>query len=552
MAQTQSGGTINTNIAINPLTGSYTFTFNDPFNMLIDLLNSADIVTVGGAHNDKFNLLSSSGVTINGSAGNNIYNISASAASLNGNVLKGGSGFDFITLTGGNSTIDLTAGANTGIEAVVGNKAYSGQSVVVSLSQLLSSKLTDGGAGRAFASVIGATGQMSVVETGKFKFIGTVDSAGHGFDAAGQAIVGAALASLQSSVTGISSISGNLAAMYAGSVTGVVPVSETEVSQSLSAYVFSDGVKSYTVWTDGVVNSITPTGTATGTLYQPLASTPVAPYAYNSVAVFNKVEKWAGASLYVDANGVENLRLLPGNTSASAAIDLKVGVTGVNIHGDPGTFGINSFGLGGSGGNNHIFGSKAGNVFDLQLSTTLQDVLSGGIGFDVVKAAANGADIDLTANNGTTGVRASLIDAVVGSSNLANIQTAEFDVNSARYTLDATGAKTAVFEAMLGSTDDTLSLLGSGKWVEVSSFAPGAPLPEHASALSNADILDAQFGASTHKAATSLTGHLFEQVDLRGNAVKFLTVYTDATIDNQLATPSAAMSALAHLDHLLI
>jgi len=542
VAQTQTGNTINTNVSVNPLTGAYTFTFNDPYNMLIDLQNSADIITVGGTHNDKFNLLSASGVTINGSAGNNIYNIGAAAAGLNGNVIKGGTGFDFVTLSGGNSTVDLTQGANAGLEAIVGNKNYGGQSVVVSLSQLLASKLTNGGSGRAFASVIGATGEVTVVETGKFKFVGSVDSSGQGFDETGGAIAGTALTSLKASVTSISAISGNLAAIYAGSVTGAVPAGETEVSQLLSAYVFSDGVKSYTVWTDGVVNPVSPTGVALGAVYQPLAAVPSVPYTYNSVSVFNKVEKWAGASLYV--------RLLPGNSSASAAIDLKVGVTGLNIHGDAGNFGINSFGLGGSGGNNHIYGSKAGNVFDLQLTLSLQDILTGGNGFDVVKGAANGADIDLTANNGTTSHAATLIDAVVGSNNLANIQTVEFDVNTARYTLDATGAKTAVFEALLGSTSDTLSLSGNGKWVEIASFAPGAALPLHASALINANILDAQFGTSPHKAATSMTGHLFEQVDLHGNPVKFLTVYTDATIDNQLATPAA--SVMAHFDHIIL
>lgn len=536
MPQSQNGSTINTNIAVNSLTGATQYTFLNPFNMLINLYNSADVVTIGGAHNDRFNLLNSTGLTINGSNGNNIFNVGAAAASLNGNVIRGGTGYDFVTLTGGNTTIDLTAGTNAGIEAVVGSSSFSGQTVVVKLSQLLGSALTNGGTGRAFVATIGSTGQVSVIETGSFNLVGIVDAAGNGFNAAGAAISGGALTSLKASVTQISQITGNLASIYANSATGAVPAGETQVSQNLSAYVFSDGAKSYTVWTDGVVTPADGTGTPMATAYQPLAAAPAAPFVYNSVAVFNKADTWAGAGVYTDANGLHHLRMIAGNAAASSAINLTQGVTDTNVHGDAGTVGVNYFGLGGSGGNNTLYGSKAGNTYDLVNSTALQDVIKGhSTGFDVIVAKAEGADVNLTVN-GAAGRTSTFIDAVVGKA--TTTQTVELDVNSVRYAVDGTGAKSAVFTAFLGSDADTLDLSGSGKWVEVATFAPGSSAPLHAAALQGASVLNAHYGTGADAAAV-LTGHLFEQVGATGNAIKYLTVYTDATIINELAEPSA-------------
>ena len=115
--------------------------------------------------------------------------------------------------------------------------------------------------------------------------------------------------------------------------------------------------------------------------------------------------------------------------------------------------------------------------------------------------------------------------------------------------MNASGAKTAVFEAMLGSADDTLTLSGKGNWVEIGTFAPGSELPAHAVALQNADELDALFGPSRHTAENSLVGHLFEQVDFNGNAVKYLTVYTDATLQVDLTAPLHPLAA--HGDFLI-
>lgn len=549
MPQTQTGTTINAVVSLNAVTGAFIFTLNDPFNMLVNLKNSSGIINIGSSFNDKFVLANSTGVTINGGNGNNIYNISAAAASLNGNMIHGGRAIDFVTLSGSGSVIDLTQGGQSGIEAVVGGKRLSGQSLTLSLAQLSGSALTDGGSGRAFAAVLGTDATINLVQTGKFKFVGVVDAAGNGFDAAGAAISGDALSTLKASVTQISSISGNLAALFGGSPTGTVPAKETEVSKALGAYVFSDGTKAYTVWTDGHVSTQNGKGDLIADLYQPAAANPTAPYVYSSVAMFNNADTWAGANIFADANGVQHIQLLPGNTEAASAVVLRSGVTGTDIHGDTGKFGVSYFGLGGSGGGNHIFGSKAGNVFDLSLSTALQDQLTGSTGFDVVKAGADGADVDLTASNATTSKAATSIEAVVGSNVLSHIQTVELDVSSLRYAVDPSGAKSAVFEAMLGSADDTLTLSGKGLWVEIGTFAPGSELPAHAAALQHADDLNALFGLSRHTAETSLVGHLFEQVDLKGNALKYLTVYTDATLQVDLSAPLHPLAA--HGDFLI-
>lgn len=548
MGQKQTGETINTNIGVNANTGQYVFTFNDPFNMLINCNNSSSVIVSGSTHNDKFNLLNATDLSISGGKGNNIYNVGAAAGGLNGNVIKGNTAYDFVTLSGANTNIDLTQGSS-GIEAVIGNKNFGNQTVTVNLSQLTASAATNGGTGRAFAAVIGTDGHVDVVQSGKFKFVGVIDAANHGFDANGNALTGDALTALQGSVTSVASITGNLASIYAGSTTGAVPANESEVSTKLNAYVFSDGTKSYTVWTDGTVSPIDVKGNALPDIFHPTAATPATPVTYNSVDVFNKTDQWAGATLFSNANGEQDIRLIHGNTEGYTAINLRQGVTGASIHGDDGNNGTNYFGLGQTGGSNHIFGSKAGNVFDLQTSTSLQDWLTGGKGFDVVRATADGADVDLTANN-ASGHAATSIDAVVGALNSKLIQNVEVDVTKLTQTIAANGDKTLVFEALLGSSDDTVHLTGGGKWVQVAAFAPGSALPDHASALVGADVLDAQFGSKVHTAENSLTGYLFEQVDLKGNPVKYLTVYTDATIDNQLTAPTS-LHALATHDYLV-
>jgi hypothetical protein len=531
--QKNTGETLNATVSKNPA-GATVFGFSNPFDILVNLTNSSGLTINGSGNDDKFNLGSASGDIINGGNGNDIYNIAATAGGLNGNTIHGGGAVDFITLTGSNTAVDLTQGV-TGVEAVVGKKTLTGESVTLSLSQIASSALTDANGGKAFAAVIGSSGHVNVHEVGKFQLVGVVDAANHGFTATGEAITGDALTSLLNSVTSISSIQGNLAQLYAGTTT--VPAHEKHVAD-LNAYVFSNGTQTYTIWTDGVVTPTDPKGHVLSDVYQPVAVAPATPATYDAVSTFSKSGDWGGATVSMDANGDPVLRMDDGSTTAYSAVVLKAGVTGAIIHGDAGANGMNWFGLGLSGGGNYIYGSKGGSIFDLQKSTELQDYLIGGAGFNIVRATADGADVDLTANNGFTAKAATGIDAVLGASNPALLQTVELDVGKVAYALDATGAKVGVFEAMLGSSGDVLTLSGTGKWVEAATFAPGAALPEHASALVSADVLDAQFGSSKHTAENSLTGHLFEQVNNQGVVLKYLTVYTDATVVDTLAKPA--------------
>jgi hypothetical protein len=239
------------------------------------------------------------------------------------------------------------------------------------------------------------------------------------------------------------------------------------------------------------------------------------------------------------------LKLGDGTSLAYAAIQLKAGASGTVIRGDNGANGGDWFGLGGSGGLNQIYGSRAGDIFDLQLSTSLQDILHGNAGFDVVLAKAIGADVNLTATNSATGVAATSIEAVVGSG--GKTQTVEVNPNALAVSTDSTGAKTSVFEAMLGGdASDVLTLEGPGKWMEIGTpFAPGSALPTHATALTGATILDGLYGGTVHTAENSLTGYLFEDVGAKGVPLKFVTIYSDSAINNQLAAPSTALMAQA-------
>jgi len=549
--QRQNGTTINATLSTNPNTGQVIVTLNNPFSVLTNLGRSDSIITVSSKFNDRFNLLSSTNNTINAGVGNDLFSVAGNQTSLNGNILRGGGGSDFVLIGGSGTEIDLTQGS-TGIEAVVGRRTTTGESVNLRLDQLAASALTDGGSGRAFAAVIGTDGQVNVQQTGKFQLVGVVDAANNGFAADGSALTGAALTSLLGSVTSIASIQGNLASLYSGSTTGSIPKNETQVSSLTHAYVFSDGSKAYTVWTDATVN-ITNTKGDVSTVYQPAAATPATAPSYQQVPTFDRNGDWVQASITNTAAGETAVRLGAGSTGAASAFVLTGNVTGTVVSGDSGANGQNFFGLGKSGGNNTVVGSKGGNLFDLQNSLALQDKLIAGKGFDIVRASADGAEVDLTANNGVTSKAAVGIDAVVGSGRLSSIQTVDLDLTKLSFAPNASGQKSAVFTALLGSTDDTLNLFGTGKWVQVAQFAPGTPLPTNASALVGADLLDAAFGNASHKADASLTGYLFEQVNRTGDALRYVTVYTDATIDtSQLPGLSVAnTAALLHHDFIL-
>jgi hypothetical protein len=550
IGQQHDGTTVNATVSMSPLTGAYTYSFNNPFALNVQLGDTSGVVVSIGAtlQNNEFQLQNSVGDILNGGNGNDTFVVGKTAVDLGGNVLHGGAGIDIVQLQGSNQTIDLTGvsagtAASNGIDAVVAHTGLTGETVDVSLAQIRgSSTLTNGGTGpgKAFVALLGADGAVNVTQTGKFKLVGILNAAGAGFNAAGASLSASDTAALAAMVTKIDDVQGTLATDY----TGTSATHQKYVPNALSAYVFSDGTNAYTVWTDGVVTPYTPTGNSLGAAYQPAPSVNPAPV----LGLFDQYNKTGAASavLGVNAGGLPTLKIDDGTSLATAAIQLKAGVTGEVIHGDNGANGGDWFGLGGSGGGNTITGSVGDDVFDLQNSTALLDTLNGGTGFDVVRAVANGADVDLTTN--TTGFAAHNIEGVVSdtaSTKAGGIQTVEVNPNQLKFSVDATGAKTAVFEAMLGSADDTVTLEGAGKWMQVATFAPGAALPTHASALVGGALLDSIYGGKTHTAENSLTGYLYEEVNAKGAPIEYVTIYSDATIANNLAAPSATLLSQA-------
>ena len=545
--QKLNGSTVNATIGVDSATGEYRYTFQDPaIDMQISLTNSSGIIvdTTLREMNDKFLLESSSGDTINAGGGNDTFVVANTSTSLNGDVLVGGpNSVNVVQVMGSGTTIDLTGvsagtAASTGIEAVVAHTGLTGETVDVNLAHLQSSTLTDAGAGpgKAFVALIGADGQVNVTSGAAFQLVGVMNAAGQGFSAAGAALSGADTATLASMVTRIDDVRGTLATDYTGEAD---PTKQSYVPGALSAYVFSNGSAYYTVWTDGTVHQLTPAGATVVTAFQPGPSTP-ATDVLGTFSQFSKSDTWASGALGINPQGLTTLKLGDGNSLAYAAIQIKAGASGTVIRGDSGANGGDWFGLGGSGGGNYIYGTKAGDIFDLQLSTSLADILRGAGGFDVVVAKAIGTDVNLTANNPNTGIAATGIDAVVGSS--GKTQTVEVNPNALAITLDSTGARTSVFEAMLGGdASDTVTLEGPGKWAQIATFAPGAPLPTHATPLADAPILDGLFGPSKETAENSLTGTLFESVGARGAALKYVTIYSDSAISNQLASASPAL-----------
>jgi len=549
--QKLNGSTVNATIGVDSATGEYRYTFQDPaIDMQISLTNSSGIIvdTTAREMNDKFLLENSSYDTIIAGGGNDTFVVAKTSASLNGDVLRGGANsVNVVQVMGSGTDIDLTGAsfgvaASSGIEAVVAHTALTGETVEVNLAQLQGSTLTDAGAGpgKAFVALIGADGQVNVTSGAAFRLVGVMNAAGQGFSAAGTALDGADTATLASEVTRIDDVQGTLATDYTGKLD---PTQQSYAPGALSAYVFSNGSTYYTVWTDGTVNQLTPAGATVLTAFRPGPSTP-ATDVLGAFSQFSKSDSWASGVLGINPQGLTTLKLDDGNSLAYAAIQIKAGASGTVIRGDSGANGGDWFGLGGSGGGNYIYGTKAGDIFDLQLSASLADILRGGAGFDVVFAKAEGADVDLTVNNPNTGVAATNIDAVVGSA--GNGQTVEINPNALTVTLDSTGAKTSVFEAMLGGdAGDTLTLEGPGKWAQIATFAPGDSLPTHATPLESAAILDGLFPGSTHTAENSLTGALYESVGARGAILKYVTIYSDSTISNQLASASPALLAQA-------
>jgi hypothetical protein len=552
MGQKQDGSTINATVSVSPA-GLTTYTFNDPYSMNVNLGTVTGVDINGSANNDRIFLNTSSDNTINAVQGNDTFVVGKSETDLEGNVLKGGVGVNIIQVLGSGTDIDLTGvsfgvAASTGIEAVVASKGQTGESVDLNLNSLMTSTLTDAGQGpgQAFAALIGRDGVVNLTTPQAYTLQGVVDASGAGFDANGDALSTSDTATLAAEVTSIGDAEGSLAKMYAGSGSKTALAA---VAGNLSAYVFSNGTKTYTIWTDGTINQSYTNGTTVGALYQPnpaVASKPT----FGTIALFNP----AGAgSVTVTENaalGTSSLQLNSGPSNATGAIVMKTQVSGTIVHGGNGVNGGDYFGLGGSGGGNILYGTPSGDLFDLGTSTALIDLLHGQGGFNVVRATANGSDVDLTTGNGSAGGQATGIQAVVGADG-GSTHTVEVNLNSLSTTTDGAGAKTSVFEALLGSTNDILTLSGgSGTWEQIATFAPTDTLPTHATALTDASELDQVFNGNpaSGRAESTMTGTLYELLGAHGVVQRYATVWTDSTIATSFTSPAVKLSqAMAQL-----
>ncbi|MBV9511013.1 MAG: hypothetical protein JO303_12110, partial [Caulobacteraceae bacterium] len=391
---------MNASISMNAA-GTYVYNFNNNYDILVDLGNASGIIvddTASGG-DDQFLLNQSSGNVINSGSGNDTFVVLSTSSDLGGNVLHGGTGFNVVQLNGSNTNVDLTGDGvataiDTGIDAVIGRTGLTGETVEVSLAQIASSSIYNGGVpGNAFIALIGATGAVNVKETPGFSLVGEVDAAGNDYDASGDVLTGSAAASLSAEVTSIGSVLGTAAIDYSGVYVknaGPSAAAAAYAAGALSAYVFSNGSTSYTVWTDGTVTPTSATGAVLSTAYQPAPATPAVSPTLGAVTQFNKQGAWSSANLGVNPAGETSLVLADGTAIGYAAI-LVNGVSGTVIHGDSGKNGGDWFGLGKSGGGNTVTGSPAGDIFDLQNSTSLVDILNGAGGFNVVRASENGA-----------------------------------------------------------------------------------------------------------------------------------------------------------------
>jgi hypothetical protein len=573
-------------------TGNFQYNFNNnDYNELIDLTNSTSLSVTGSDANDQFLLSNSSGDTINGGKGNNTFVVGQTAGSLNGDIINGGAGFNTIQLNGSGTSIDLSGGGanSNGIEAVVAQAALTGESVNLAASELQFNGRLGNPIGDAFVALLGADGVVNFTQAGAYSFLGEVNSSGLAFDASGAQLTGSAATTLLSEASSITSVLGNLAADYAGARDHVAPTGETYVPNALRGYVFQIQGVDYTIWTDGTISYTytVPAGGATVSLTRDAAGTAPQPTTYHYVSgqtaaplsaaqtpgpgfdpgVYNQNAsagaQWVTGKLGLNATGLTTLLLGDGSTLNEGAVSLGSGVTGIVVRGVGGTSG-SWFGLGRSGGANFVYGDKGVNIFDLQNTSSLQDILTGGTGpygtsFNVVRSEANSADINLTALNATTGIAAHYINAVVGTGKRS--QTIELDVNTlSQYTVGG-DVNHADFTAFLGGTPgssatDTLYLSsGQGYWQQVgSTFTPGGPLPAHADALTQAALLDylASQGVGTAGSAEkSLTGYLFEQLNIKGQVVEYVTIYSDATVDISGLTAPTAPARPAQLSQAL-
>jgi hypothetical protein len=167
-----------------------------------------------------------------------------------------------------------------------------------------------------------------------------------------------------------------------------------------------------------------------------------------------------------------------------------------------------------------IHGTPAGNLFELGSRTTLVNKLVGQGGFNVVHAAAAGANIDLTGQNAVVKAAAVDVSAIVGGA--ATTQTVKVSLSA----LPVTSGLSS-FEALLGSSADKLTIAAAQPWTEIAVFSSGSAPVTGETPLANAAELDAIYGQA-NAAETQLKGYLFTATI--GGAARYATVWTDATV----------------------
>ncbi len=519
------------------------YRFGASYDTKINLSEVTGVDVVGGLGNDEFLLGTSSANFITVGSGNDEFVIGADAADLAGNVLTGDGGFNQVVFKGDGQTADLTKATygvqSSGIDAVVGGAKLSGETVDLTLAQVLTTSLNGGvtkDADRAFIALIGTDGAVNLSIPNGAQLVGVLNASGVGFDGSGNALSAAATASLAGQVTSIGNVAGTVARTFTGSTS---VAKQTAALENLDAYVFSTGAGASatyeTVWTDGTITTTNALGAA-NTYTQPTAGTALLPYGLGTVQILDTSSSYVAATLSTTASGVTAAQIGGGTVAAHDAITVGA-VSGTIIRGDNGQAGGDYFNLAASTGGNTIIGSPANDVFDLGTSGALTDILQGGAGFNAV-TDEGGADVDLT--SGTTGVAAKDIQAVVGSA--TGSTTVEVDLSTL-----ATVKTASIFEAFLGSSASTVTVSASnGTWIEVGPFAPSAAASIGALPLTNADLLDTLYGATkSYNAENSLSGYLFEQVVGTGShqrVVKTATIYTDASVVNSTTPPVALMA----------
>jgi hypothetical protein len=546
--------------------GLVEYMMTQSYDTLINLSNTNDpnnpnasglgvYVNAVGSGNDKVLLGTSSGNIINLSGpGNDEVVLAPSAVDLNGNVILASGGFNDILMDGVGQTVDLTkvtyGTAATGIDAVIGAKAGSGQTVDLTLNQVASSTLTGGvksSANRAFVSMIGTDGTVNIAVPNSVKFLGVLNSAGQGFDANGAPLSTADTQALAGEVTSIGNVAGTIARSYTGAAT---VKAETAALLNLSAYVFSSAGVDYTVWTDGTITTTDNLGNA-NTYAQAPAGATLLPYGLGTIQNYDSSLSHSSAVIStVSASAVINpsstqLTLSDGTIPAFDSITVGA-VSGTVVQGNSATNGGDYFNLAASLGGNEIIGSTASSVFDVGTSGALSDILVGGGGaaaFNVVTSTGAG-EIDLTANNGVTATAAKNVRAVVGSASVA--QTVDVDLS----TLLLTSVTQSYFEAFIGS-GSTLNVEASkGTWQLAETDAPGVtPTTAHTTPLANADLLNTLFGATkTDNAGNALSAYVFQEIvgtGVHARVAETVTIYTDATVSNSTTAPALLAQSMA-------